>query len=165
MQRVNRPRLGWRNAIFFIVAFLVLGADQITKVWIAANLARGQVLFDIGLLRIIHIHNTGAAFGLFPDHTFTLTVIAAIGAAVILLCGVSPGRCLPFLDSAWGKAVLGLVLGGTLGNLIDRLRIGYVTDFIDFKVWPAFNIADSAVTVGVIIFAYLVIRFTRQEKM
>ena len=63
-----------------------------------------------------------------------------------------------------GKSVLGLLLGGTVGNLVDRVRFGYVTDFIDFKIWPTFNVADSAVTVGVIIFAYFILCFTRSAK-
>ncbi len=63
-----------------------------------------------------------------------------------------------------GKVALGLVFGGTLGNLIDRFRFGRVTDFIDFGFWPAFNIADSAVTVGVIIFAYSLLRLARAEN-
>ena len=164
MQKGSRLQYNWRNAVFFLVALLVLVADQMSKAWIKASLARGQSLFDIGLLRITHIQNTGAAFGLFPDQTFTLTVVASIGAVALLLCGVFTQRCLPFLDNMPGKLVLGLILGGTVGNLVDRLRFGHVTDFIDFKIWPAFNIADSAVTVGVIIFAYFVLRFTRHAK-
>jgi len=164
MQRVSRLQYNWRNVVFFLVALLVLVADQISKAWIKASLARGQALFDIGLLRITNIQNTGAAFGLFPDQTFTLTVVASIGAVALLLCGVFTQRCLPFLDNVLGKLVLGLILGGTVGNLVDRLRFGYVTDFIDFKIWPTFNVADSAVTVGVIIFAYFVLRFTQSAK-
>jgi len=164
MQRVSRLQYNWRNVVFFLVALLVLVADQISKAWIKASLARGQALFDIGLLRITNIQNTGAAFGLFPDQTFTLTVVASIGAVALLLCGVFTQRCLPFLDNVLGKLVLGLILGGTVGNLVDLLRFGYVTDFIDFKIWPTFNVADSAVTVGVIIFAYFVLRFTQSAK-
>ncbi|GAF88347.1 unnamed protein product, partial [marine sediment metagenome] len=70
----------------------------------------------------------------------------------------------PFLDNILGKSALGLVLGGTVGNLIDRLRFGYVTDFIDFGFWPAFNIADSAIVIGVIIFAYSLLPLARAGK-
>jgi signal peptidase II len=63
-----------------------------------------------------------------------------------------------------GKIVLGLVLGGTIGNLIDRLHFGYVTDFIDFSFWPTFNIADSAVTIGAVIFAYRLIRLAQTAR-
>ncbi|MFC2065975.1 signal peptidase II [Chloroflexota bacterium] len=164
MQKVNRLQYRWRNVVFALVALLIFLADQISKVWIRATLASGQSLFDIGLLRITHVQNTGAAFSLFPDQTFTLTIVALIGAIALLLCGIFTQRCLPFMNGMLGKSVLGLILGGTVGNLIDRLRFGYVTDFIDFKVWPVFNVADSAVTVGVIMFAYFIIRFTRSAK-
>jgi signal peptidase II len=136
----------------------VVLADQLSKEWIKTNLAVGQSLFDIGFFRIIHIYNTGAAFGLFQDHTLVLTIISSVAVIVLLFCGLSLQRYLPFLNNITGRVTLGLVLGGTAGNLIDRLHLGHVTDFIDFKVWPAFNIADSAVTVGVIMLAYWFLR-------
>ena len=73
-------------------------------------------------------------------------------------------RRFPLLNNWLTWAGLGLVLGGTVGNLIDRLRLGYVTDFIDFGFWPAFNLADSAIVVGVIIFAYSLLSLARAEK-
>ena len=79
--------------VFSLVALLILVADQLSKAWIMANLARGQSLFDIGFLRITNIHNTGAAFGLFPDQTFTLTIVALIGAVALLLRGIFTRRC------------------------------------------------------------------------
>ncbi len=158
MQKVNYPQDKWRNAVFSLVALLVLLADQLSKIWIRANLHTGQTLFDIGFLRITNIHNTGAAFGLFPDQSLFLTIIAFIGIPAVLSCAFLSHRCLPFLNNMLGKTALGLVLGGTIGNLIDRLRFGYVTDFIDFRIWPTFNIADSAVTIGIIIVAYSLLR-------
>ena len=73
----------------------------------------------------------------------------------------------PFIGGMLAKSALGLILGGTVGNLTDRLRLGYVTDFIDFKVWPVFNIADSMTTIGGIIMAYCVIfklRLTEKKE-
>jgi len=139
-------------------------ADQISKTWVRTNLARGQSLFDIGFLRITHVHNTGAAFGLFQDQSLALTIVAFIGVTVLLLYTIFSHRLLPFLNNMLGKSALGLVLGGTVGNLIDRLRSGYVTDFIDFGFWPVFNIADSAVTIGVIIFACSILRLARRAE-
>ena len=164
MQKVNCLQDKRRNAVFFFVGLLIVFADQLSKTWIRANLPGGQSLFNIGFFRIIHIHNTGAAFGLFPDQSFVLTIVAFIGITAVLLCAFLSHRYLPFLDNMLGKSALGLVLGGTVGNLIDRLRLGYVTDFIDFGFWPTFNIADSAVTVGVIIFAYSILRLAQAEK-
>jgi len=139
-------------------------ADQFSKAWIRANLPEGRSLFETGFLRITHVHNTGAAFGLFPDQSFALSIVALIGITAILAYVLVIYRYFPSPDGMLGKLALGLVFGGTLGNLIDRLRFGYVTDFIDFGFWPAFNIADSAVTVGVIIFAYSLLRLGKAEK-
>ncbi len=113
---------------------------------------------ETGFLRLTHVHNTGGVFGLFQGQSFPLTIIAFIGVAVLLVYALLIHRRFPSLDNKLGKSALGLILGGTIGNLIDRLNFGYVTDFIDVSIgvgrWPAFNIADSAVVVGVIIFAY-----------
>ena len=73
-------------------------------------------------------------------------------------------RYFPWLENTSVMLTFGLVLGGTVGNLIDRFRCGYVTDFIDFGFWPTFNIADSAVTVGVILFALILLRHAQTEK-
>ena len=119
----------------------------------------------MGFFRITHVHNTGAAFGLFQGHSFTLTIVASAGIAVILLCALFLYRRFPILDSMPSRLALGLILGGTIGNLIDRLRFGYVTDFIDIGIWPTFNIADSAITVGAILFAYSSLRsLSKGEK-
>jgi len=149
--------------LLFIAALLIVAADQFSKIWIRSY-PEGQPIFDAGFFQITHIHNTGAAFGLFQGYSFALTIITVVGIAVILLYIFLIHRLLPFLDGMPGKSALGLVLGGTIGNLIDRLCFGYVTDFIDFGFWPAFNIADSAITVGVIIFAYSLLRSLSKER-
>jgi signal peptidase II len=164
MQKVSRPQGKWRNLIFGCVGLLVILADQLSKTWIRSNLARGQSLLDTGFFQIIHVHNTGAAFGIFRDHTLTLTIVAFVGIAVILYLVFILSSRWSFFDSMLVMSAIGLVLGGTIGNLIDRFRLGYVTDFIDFKVWPAFNVADSAVTVGVIIIAYCIIFLSGPAK-
>ena len=150
--------------VFFLTALLVVAADQLSKIWIRSNLALGETLFQTGLLRITRIHNTGAAFGLFQDHSLTLTIVAFIGIVVLLLIALPFSRRFLPLNDRLGKPALSLILGGTIGNLIDRLHLGYVTDFIDVGFWPAFNIADSAITIGVIIFAYSLLRLARAEK-
>jgi len=159
MQRVNRPRGKWRDIVFGCIVLLVVLADQLSKTWIRANLDRGESLFDTGFLRFIHIQNTGAIFGIFKDHSQTLLIVSIIGIiAILLLVFVLRSRW-PFLDSMLVISAIGLVMGGTIGNQIDRIRLGHVTDFIDFKVWPAWNVADAAVTVGSIILAYCIIFF------
>jgi len=154
MQKVDSLQDKWRNVVFFLTALLIVAADQLSKMWIRNYLPEGQSLPEIGFFRLIHIHNTGGAFGLFQGQSFSLTIVAFIGIVIILVYTLLIYPRFSFLDGMLGKSALGLVLGGTVGNLIDRLHFGYVTDFIDVGFWPAFNIADSAVVIGVIIFAY-----------
>ncbi|MFC1957221.1 signal peptidase II [Chloroflexota bacterium] len=163
MQRVESLQDKFLNVLFFLIALLVVVADQLSKAWIRANLAGGESLPAEGLFRLTRVHNSGAAFGLFQGQSFSLTIIALIGIIVVPLFALVFYRRFPFLDSRFVKPVFGLILGGTAGNLIDRLRLGHVTDFIDIGIWPAFNIADSAIVIGVIIFAYLLV-FTRAKK-
>ncbi len=165
MQKVNRPRHKWRHLVFGVIVLLVILADQLTKWWIRDNLAIGQTLFDSGYFRIIHIYNTGAAFGIFRDHTLALTIVDFIGIAIILLLVFVWSSRWSFFDSRLVNAGIGLVLGGTIGNLIDRLRPPHqVTDFLDFKVWPAFNVADASVTIGVIIIVLCIIFMAQPAK-
>ncbi len=164
MRKVKSLQGKWRSVVFFLAALLVVAADQLSKMWIRSNLVVGHSLPETGFFRIIHIHNTGAAFGLFQGHSFALTIVALVGIAVILLYALFIYRHFPISDNRLGKSALGLVLGGTVGNLIDRLHLGYVTDFIDVGVWPAFNVADSAIVVGVIILAYSLRPLARAEK-
>jgi signal peptidase II len=140
------------------VALLVLVADQISKYLVLSNLAPGQSWNPITSLApwvsITHVTNTGAAFGLFQDQGPLFVVIAMIVVAAIIFYY----RQLP-AGQWWIKASLGLQLGGALGNLLDRLRLDYkVIDFIDFKIWPVFNLADSAIVLGVAVLAYYLLR-------
>jgi signal peptidase II len=149
-----------RYIVFFLVAFLLVAADQLIKFWIRENLAIGQSLFRWSVFEIARVPpNTGAAFGLFPGQTLLLVIVSGIGIAFILVYAFIIYRRYPFLDSWLSRVALGLILGGTIGNLIERIlyllgRLGGVTDFIHIGWWPPFNLADSAVVVGVILFIY-----------
>ena len=127
-----------------MVSFLVW-ADQLTKVAIRATLAPAQSRPVIpSLLHLTYVQNTGAAFGLFRGHPgifVCFSLVVAIWLIVELL--KSPRRA--------GMLTVGLVLilSGAVGNLLDRWRFGYVVDFIDVRVWPVFNLADSMITCGV----------------
>lgn len=164
MPKAEPPQGNWWNVVFFLTALLVLAADQLSKTWLRSNLATGESLPETGLFRLTHVQNTGAAFGLFQDQTFPLTIVAIVGIVVLLLFALLFSRRFPFLASRLGKLALGLVLGGTVGNLADRLNLGYVTDFIDIGIWPAFNVADSAIVVGVILFAYSLLSLAGAEN-
>ncbi len=161
--RRAKPPLGKRKVAFSLTALLVLVSDQLSKIWIRSNLDVGQSLPETGPFRLTHIYNTGAAFGLFQDQSFSLTIVALIGIVAVLLFVFIVPRRFPSLDTKLGILALGLVFGGTIGNLVDRLRFGYVTDFIDISIWPAFNIADSAITVGIILLLYS-LRFLAKGK-
>jgi signal peptidase II len=146
------------------VALLVLVADQISKYLVLSNLAPGQFWNPITSLTpwvsITHVTNTGAAFGLFQDRGPLFVVIAVLVVAAIIFYY----RQLP-AGQWWIKASLGLQLGGALGNLLDRLRLDYkVIDFIDFKIWPVFNLADSAIVLGVAVLAYYLLRDSDEKE-
>jgi signal peptidase II len=159
MPKASNPQAR-RYVVFFLVAFLLVVADQFTKWWIRENLDVWESLWRWWILEIARVPpNTGAAFGLFPDQTLALAIVSSVGIAFILVYAFIIYRRYPFLDSTLSRVVLGLILGGTIGNLIERLlyllgRLDGVTDFIHIGWWPPFNLADSAVVVGVILFFY-----------
>lgn len=164
MQKANRHQDRWRNTVFFLSGLIIVVVDQLSKTWIRTHLPEGQSLFEVGFFRITHIRNSGASFGLLQDQSFALIIVALIGITAILVYVLVMYRRFPLFDSMPGKLALGLALGGTLGNLLDRLRFGYVTDFIYFSFWPAFNVADPAVIVAVIILAYSLLRLAPAEE-
>ena len=155
----------WRNVVFFLIPLLVVVADQLSKAWIRSYPEK-QEIFGLGFFRIVHFPpHTGAAFGLFQGHSFALTIVALAGIAIILFYALFIYRHFPPLDNMQNRVAIGLILGGTVGNLIDRLCFDGVTDFICVgSWWPAFNIADSAITIGVIIFVYSLYASSRVRK-
>jgi signal peptidase II len=166
MQKVNRPQVNRRDLIFAAIVLLVIAVDQLSKSWILGHLRPGEVLWDAGLFRIIHISNTGAAFGMFKGSTAILIAVDFIGIAVILFLVFGLRRQWPFIDKMLVRTSIALILGGTIGNLIDRIRYPHqVTDFIDFKIWPVWNVADASVTIGVILLAYCLIFLTGRAQI
>lgn len=154
----------WGNIIFFLTASLVIAADRLSKAWIWAHLAFGDSIQIAGFFRISHVRNTGAAFGLFQNHSTILAVMSIVGLLLLLFLAFAVHRRFAFLTSLVGRLTVGLLFGGITGNLIDRLIFGYVTDFIDFGFWPAFNVADSSVVVGIIILAYSILFTSPKAK-
>jgi signal peptidase II len=134
--------------IFYTTAFFIVAVDQLTKLWIRSTLDIGETLWEWGIFHIIRITpNTGAAFGLFRNYQSVLAVFSAVSAVVIVIAAVYLWRRYPPLYTRMTQLVLGLLLGGTLGNLIDRLqpKLGGVTDFITISIWPSFNVADASI--------------------
>jgi len=154
--------------LFYVTALAVLALDQTTKLWIRANLEVGDAICEWGIFGVVRIPpNTGAAFGLFRDQSLMLTIIAVLTIVFLIVGPVLLRRRMSWLNNRLTRFAFGLILGGTLGNLIDRLQpaLGGITDFIQVGWWPTFNVADSAITVGVAIFIFHVFRLARQGAL
>jgi signal peptidase II len=126
------------------IAAAAVGADQLTKHVVARALSLGEEVQIAGPFSIHHVHNSGIAFGLFSRATSVVIALTALAVLWMLVFFARSGARHPVLPVA-----LGLVLGGSLANLLDRVRLGHVTDFLDFRFWPAFNLADLFIVVGV----------------
>jgi len=130
----------------FSITLIIVFIDQITKFLIKINFELNQTLPLLkNIFHLTYIHNFGAGFGILQQQRFILIFISIIVIGFILF----------YLDRIKEKErllqiLVGFILGGTIGNLIDRIAYGYVIDFLDFRIWPIFNFADSFVTIGVI---------------
>ena len=136
-------------AILLVVAGMAVFADQLTKQVVGRTLALGESVDIIGPFTVHHVQNSGIAFGLFGSRTEIVIAVTAIAVGAMLVFFARSGRRHPVLPVA-----LGLVLGGSVANLVDRVRLGHVTDFLDLGFWPAFNLADSFICVGVALLVY-----------
>jgi len=138
-----------RDPLPFLVLAVVLVLDQLTKWLITSNMAAGESIPAEGFIRLTYVRNTGVAFGLFQDQGIILAIIPFLAvAAMIWLYRSSP------MPPILMRAALGLQMGGAIGNLIDRLRLGFVVDFVDVGPWPVFNVADSSIVVGIAVLAW-----------
>lgn len=139
--------------IFFTTTISVVALDRVTKNFFSGLLSLGETLPIIhNVLHMSLVHNTGIAFGLFKDQGIVFIIIPVI-ALILLGFNVYYFKQNNEVLSRDYMIAFALILGGAMGNLIDRIRYGYVIDFIDFRVWPVFNIADSAISIGAIIIA------------
>ena len=127
----------------------VVAVDQATKALIRANVDIGSRDGVFPGLEIVHVRNRGVAFGLFSDGGLLLVAIGVASVVALLAFFVTHSR----RPLVWLPT--GLLLGGAAGNLIDRTRQGFVTDFIDPVLWPAFNVADTCITIGVLSLLYV----------
>ena len=139
---------------FYGLIFLVVLLDQASKAFALRYLSVHQSVPLIqGIFHLTLVHNTGIAFGFFRGHQGIL--LAFITLSLLLLWGWA----VRMEDKSFGgRMAFALILGGAAGNWIDRLRFRAVIDFLDFRVWPVFNIADSAITIGVILYLFLLLR-------
>lgn len=155
-----------RSRWLFLVVLTtgVVLVDQITKALVAAHLplnAEWAPIPDLAhLFAITYTTNTGAAFGIFPDSSVILLLIAVVVTGLIL----HYYRTLPNEGGRLIRLALALQLGGALGNLIDRVRLGHVVDFIHVKLWPVFNVADSCIVIGVVLLAGALVLEERRDR-
>lgn len=159
----DKPRQLWRNLVIPLITILVVAGDIFTKEWIRSFPADGATIYRFSFIEIIHITNTGSAFGAFQGYSLVLTIIAIIGLIVLTWLGVYIYKHYPKYVNMPNRIALGLILAGDIGNLIDRFRFGRVTDFIDTQIIPVFNVADSAITIGVILVLFSLLRETIRE--
>jgi signal peptidase II len=150
-----RPRPAW--LVFGGLALVVLVLDQLAKAWIVGNIAPGQVVDVLGSwVRLILSRNGGALFGLFASSA----TLFGIGSLAVLSLIVWYHARTP--RSVLLSVALGLLMGGALGNLVDRLRIGYVVDFVDIGVgtirWFTFNVGDAAISTAILLLLLLAMR-------
>ncbi len=154
---------------FFAIMLLVVCCDQLSKVWILQNfeLYESTVIIP-GLFNLTFLRNTGAAFGMFAGQAAWWRQLFFIGVAVIALVVILVFQRKLGRQNSLYTISLAFIAGGAIGNLIDRIRYGSVVDFLDVYIgshhWPAFNVADSAITVGVAIFLITQFLEDRQAK-
>jgi len=141
------------------IALAAVAADQLTKHIVASQLKLDDGVHVLGPFWIHHVRNSGIAFGFFSQAT----------AVVIVLTGLAVGWMLVFFGRSGARhpilpVALGLVIGGSTSNLLDRVRLGYVTDFLDLRWWPAFNLADSFIVVGVLVLLATLVLAEREPR-
>jgi len=142
--------------MIFILLFSILLVDQLTKYALNSVLSLNRSLPVIqGVFHLTLVHNRGAAFGILRDKA-PLFIITSLISAVLIWLALGKYKNIP--GGNIYRVALVLILAGGIGNLIDRITLGYVVDFLDFRIWPVFNIADSAITIGAILLGYSILR-------
>jgi signal peptidase II len=159
MPKRNLSQVKW-NTVFFAIAAVLIALDQWTKHLIQGSFYPGQSMPESGFFRLTYVQNTGAAFSIFLGGNDILAIFSMIGILLILFFNFYLVRRYPFLNTRFNKIAVAMILGGTVGNLIDRLSLHWVRDFIDVGPWPIFNVADSSTVVGTILFAISILFLT-----
>ncbi|HID57276.1 TPA: signal peptidase II [Candidatus Poribacteria bacterium] len=137
-----------RAYLLLAIAIPITALDQVIKWMVQSNLRLWESKPIIpGLLYLSHVINKGAAFGIMRGLSWLLIPISILAIVFIFLYYKA------YRSDVWMRISLGFLLGGALGNLIDRVRLGYVVDFIDFRWWPSFNLADASVFIGAVLLA------------
>lgn len=139
-----------------IIIILIIGLDQLTKFIFNNNLVLNSPNPVIkGFFYLTLVHNRGAAFGILKNQLL-LFILSSIFAIILIYLNLKNSKQNNKLSL--NNLALGLILSGAIGNLIDRLFLGYVVDFLDFRVWPVFNVADSAITIGAVLLGWSLLK-------
>lgn len=149
----------YKDLVLFQLAALVFLSDQLTKSLVLLLLDHRESFPAEGFFRLTRTFNTGSAFGMFQDQNLALILFSFVGVAILVLIYRSQRRPGILL-----RLSLGLQFGGATGNLMDRLRLGHVTDFVDIGAWPVFNLADASIVVGLVLLAWMFLISDRQRK-
>lgn len=156
--------------IYFIIIVGVIATDQVTKGWIvqAFHLYDSQEVIP-GLFNLVYVQNTGAAFSFLADAEGPWRHYFFLGIGIVALIGLTIAHYNLKKDHRLYSVALALIAGGAAGNLVDRVRLGAVVDFLDFYIgsyhWPAFNVADSAICVGAALFLIINVLETRNKDV
>src|SRR5439155_18541922 len=142
-----------------LIACAAVLADQLTKQLVASRLSLDEEVHILGPFSIHHVQNSGIAFGIFASATAVVIVLTTLAVGWMLVFFARSGARHPVLPAA-----LGLLIGGSISNLVDRVRLGHVTDFLDLRYWPAFNLADSCIVVGVAILLAALVAADRDPR-
>ena len=142
----------YRDWTLLQLAALSLALDQLTKFVVRQTLEWHYSWPAYGFFRFTHVQNTGSAFGLFQGNNLPLLIVSLVGVAVLAYIYKTQER-----PGILMRVSIALMLGGALGNLVDRIWQGHVTDFIDIGPWPVFNLADSSIVVGLVILAWVLV--------
>lgn len=149
----------YRDFLLIQLAVFIFLADQFSKYLVRESLLLYESFPREGFLRITHTFNTGSIFGLFQGQNTPLILVSFIGVAVLILLYRTQRYPTGLL-----RLSLGLQLGGAFGNLVDRVRLGHVTDWVDVGPWPIFNVADASIVSGLILLAWLFIMAERSSR-
>ena len=142
----------YRDWTLLQLAILSLALDQLTKFVVRQTLEWHYSWPDTGFFRFTHVHNTGSAFGLFQGNNIPLLIVSLVGIVVLAYIYQSQDR-----PGLLMRTSIALMMGGAMGNLVDRIMLGHVTDFIDVGPWPVFNLADSSIVVGLVMMGWVLL--------
>lgn len=142
--------------MIFLIVVIILSLDLITKFFATQNLLLNHPSPVVkGFFYLTLIHNRGAAFGILKNQT-ALFIFTSLFAVLLIYSSLKKNKTYKKLTLA--SVSLAFILGGALGNLIDRLFLGYVVDFLDFRIWPVFNLADSSITIGAVLLGWSILK-------